>query len=412
MKIIINKEKFSDMEDAFTRLKANENDVSALRKLSDSLHALTGKTIKVSVVKPESKNQSCVVMSVYPEESTIDKIINAITSESNDSVITSIWNDNVSWNVEIDSRILTSDANLTEKELVALLMHEIGHIVYSNSVPMRISKIVRFEFAKSNFVTRQLLKDNIFSKILCFPILNACNFRTNKTDLNAEIQADKYSIQSGYGEYLKSAIDKIFIFAGSDTTMNDDMKELMGFSIDSLVLLQKRQNKIARRNIQKMIASTPSTFAKNVVGKLYNSLSAVTSPNGSVTEEAKDEFINSKIDSITNDFYMSEAFFNKVHKLKRLDPADFDYIALELNNIKSNDDKMMIVSYIYNKIDTIDYYIALIDSKNPKYVIPHSKESLIQMRERLDKYRIAAINKKLPEINYGITIQYPSGYEG
>ena len=73
---------------------------------------------------------------------------------------------------------------------------------------------------------------------------------------------------------------------------------------------------------------------------------------------------------------------------------------------------MMIVSYIYNKIDTIDYYLALIDSKNPKYVIPHSRESLVNMRNILEKYKNDAINRKLPEVNYGISIQYPTGYEG
>ena len=73
---------------------------------------------------------------------------------------------------------------------------------------------------------------------------------------------------------------------------------------------------------------------------------------------------------------------------------------------------MMVVSYIYSKLDTIDYYIALIDSKNPRYVIPHSRESLISMRNTLEKYKSDAITRKLPEINYGITIQYPTGYEG
>jgi hypothetical protein len=110
--------------------------------------------------------------------------------------------------------------------------------------------------------------------------------------------------------------------------------------------------------------------------------------------------------------YINEGIFNGVHKLKKIDPADIDYIGLKVNDIRSNDDKIMIVSYIYNKLDIIDYYIALIDSKSPKYSIPHSKESLIQMRNTLDKYRIDAINRKIPEVSYGINIQYPTGYEG
>jgi len=34
------------------------------------------------------------------------------------------------------------------------------------------------------------------------------------------------------------------------------------------------------------------------------------------------------------------------------------------------------------------------------------------MRDMLDKYRIAAINRKIPDVKYGINIQYPTGYEG
>ena len=194
--------------------------------------------------------------------------------------------------------------------------------------------------------------------------------------------------------------------------MPEEMQQLMGFSVDTLMQLQKRQNNIARRNISYMIKSTPSKFAKKIVMVISNGLNGSNTPNSTVTEAVKDKYISDRIDSIMDSFYASEAFFNRVHKLKRIDPADIDYIGLEVNNIKSNDDKMMIVSYIYNKIDTIDYYLALIDSKNPKYVIPHSRESLVNMRNILEKYKNDAINRKLPEVNYGISIQYPTGYEG
>ena len=170
MQININKEKFIDIEEAFTRLKANESDISALRTISDALHSLTDKNIVVDTVRPESKNQVCNVMSVYPEESTIDKIIEAIITEQNDSIIAKLWNDTGKWNIEIDTRILSKDVDLTEKELTALILHEVGHIVYSNSVPMRIARVLRFEYAKTSMATKQLLKDKFFSKLVSLPI--------------------------------------------------------------------------------------------------------------------------------------------------------------------------------------------------------------------------------------------------
>lgn len=407
----INKEKFADVENAFTRLKASEHDTSALSKISDALHSITGKNISVITISPTNKAQACRIMSVYPEESTIDAVIQAIITEQHDAIIQRVWNESTKWTVEIDTRILSSDANLTERELTALLLHEVGHIVYSNSIPMKISKVVRLQYAKSNMVTKQLLKNNFFSKVLAFPILHACNMDTNKNGVKAELQADKYPLNAGYGEDLKSAMDKIFIYAGSSKeTVEDGMEELMGFSIDSLTQLQKRQNTLVKKNFAHMVASTPSRFAQGIINPLLTSLHG--SETSSMTESVKDEFIYNKIKKITDDFYMSEAFFNKVKKLKRIDPLELDYIGLEVNNIKSNDDRMMVVSYIYSKLDIIDYYISIIDSGNPKFIVPHSREALVSMRELLDKYRLQAINKKLPEVKYGISIQYPSGYEG
>lgn len=411
MQFLINKDKFNDIENAFTRLKANDSDISACRTISDALHSLTGRGIVVEVVKPTSKNQECYIMSVYPEESTIDKIINAIISESSDTIITQLWNDTSTWYVEIDSRILTEDMNFTERELAALLLHEVGHVVYSNSVPFKISKVVRFEFAKTHSTTRQVLKNNIFKKVLSFPILSACNFTRSKESLKNEMRADKYAVNSGYGKDLSNAIDKVIKYAGTLNNTEKDMSELMGFSVDTIKQLENRQNHLIRKNLQHMIVSTPSRFTQNVVKGVSNIFTG--DPNSlSYNESKKDEYLYDKVSKISDDFYVSEAFFNRVHKLKRIDPADIDYIGLEINNIKSNDDKIMIISYIYSKLDLIDYYIELIDNKNPRYSIPHSRESLVKMRETLDKYRRDAIARKLPEINYGVNIVYPVGYEG
>ena len=53
----INKEKFADIENAFIRLKASESDISALSKISDALHSITGKNIvsdkSVAIAAPD-----------------------------------------------------------------------------------------------------------------------------------------------------------------------------------------------------------------------------------------------------------------------------------------------------------------------------------------------------------------------
>lgn len=408
MSLLLNKDKFADMENAFTRLKANESDAAALRQLSDALHSITGKTIIVNTVRPESKNQECTVMSVYPEESVLDALVDAIITEQNNAMIVKIWNDTTKWIIEIDTRILGPDAGMTEQELTALTLHEVGHVIYSNSIPMRISKIIRYEFVKTSVVNKELLKDTFFNKLLYIPLLNAMGKDRSKESMKNEYRADKYAMQAGYGKYLASAIDKVMIFAGTKTNNNDETKELYGFSVDTLIQLQQRQNNIVRKNMGIMLASTPSRFVKGAIQKLSKSISGKES-GGSIKESSYDDFISERIDDITNHVYES-IFSGK--RLKRIDPAEIDYIGIEIENIRSNDDKMMIISYIYSKLDTIDYYIALIDSGNPKYIIPHTREQLVSMRNLLEEYRKAAMTRKLPDINYGISINWPEGYEG
>lgn len=408
----INREKLQDIEDAFVRLKANDSDISALRKLSNSLSSITGKTIEVNTVKPTSKNQECTVMSIYPDESTLDVLIQSIVSENDDNTIAKIWTGSPKWNIEIDTRILSNDADLNEKELTALVLHEVGHMIFSLSVPGRLSRVVRFKFAKSHFITKQLLKDNFFSKLMCFPILQSCaatNHIPRKNSIKYEVKADNFAIRAGYGKELETAMDKIIIYAGKDG-FDKEVEDLTGFSIDTITSLQNRQNRVVRRNMAKMIASTPSRYAKRYLGKISTGLNGVE--GSSVNESVRDDYLANKINEIISTTYLGEGLFNRVHRMKKIDPADIDYIGLEIENIKNNDDKMMIVSYIYNKLDIIDYYIALIDSRNAKYSIPHSRESLVAMREQLDEYRKQAIAKRPPEVEYGIKIQFPSGYEG
>lgn len=411
----INREKCLEIEEAFSKLKTNENDVSPLLTISGVLKELTGKTFNITVYKPNSTRDECSIMTVYPDEKTMDNIISSVVNTQSDPQILSIWNRTLLWNVEIDARVLYSAMNFTPQELTALLLHEVGHTVYSNSVPVRIATVIKLTYVKSDVVTRNLFKNNFLSKILCFPIIYACNSDKSKASLRTELAADRYAVAAGYGDALRSAIDKVIIYAGTDTNINDDIEELMGFSIDTITALQKRQTILARQNLGMMMKNVASPFCKKYISKITTAFSG--NPNSSMTESVFNRRLSDQIDKIVKestdkDALYCEGVFNRVHKLKRIDPMDIDYIALQIEDIKSNDDKVMIVSYIYNKIDIIDYYISLIDSKSPRYIVPHSKESLLSMREKLNQYRLAAMNKKLIPVQYGLVIQYPEGYEG
>ena len=100
-------------------------------------------------------------------------------------------------------------------------------------------------------------------------------------------------------------------------------------------------------------------------------------------------------------------------KLKRI-PSDLvPYIIIEGEAVKDANDKQMIVSYAYGKLEIIDWYLELLEVGSKKYIVPQSKEHLTSVKTQI----LAAVKKimdtPLPKADRPIIdIKYPPGYEG
>ena len=121
-----------------------------------------------------------------------------------------------------------------------------------------------------------------------------------------------------------------------------------------------------------------------------------------------------RADKLIQDELMSEAFVFGTKKLKRIDPAIFDYIRLKKENIQSDGDKMMLVSYIHSKLDLIDYYLSILSSPvlSKKYIVSESMEDLKVMRESLTVLKNDIINYRIPQRVKGMYIAWPDKYYG
>ena len=68
--------------------------------------------------------------------------------------------------------------------------------------------------------------------------------------------------------------------------------------------------------------------------------------------------------------------FCKAKKLKKI-PSDLvSYITIETEAIRDANDKMMISSYCLYKLDTVNWYLELLENGSKKYIVPQSKEHL------------------------------------
>ena len=100
-------------------------------------------------------------------------------------------------------------------------------------------------------------------------------------------------------------------------------------------------------------------------------------------------------------------------KLKKI-PSDLvSYITIETEAIRDSNDKMMISSYCLHKLDTVNWYLELLENGSKKYKVPQCKAYLKMVRDQLKDCHRVIMNVKItnPKDRTLIDIPYPKGYE-
>lgn len=399
------------IESAFSELKNKHNIDESLRVISTALSELFQKDFEVRLIegKPETNFS---VMSVYPDESTLEQVISAVSSQKpNGDIIQSLWKKCNNWIIEIDDRCFLAKYNLSARELTALIMHEVGHTVTSDSIPRRINRVLQFKLAEANIGTKRVLQDGVFKKILAIPILDTCTFSTHRDRnmIRDEIRADNFAAKNGYRDSLQSALGKFI--SSNATTKDQDMDNVTGFMLSTLDSFEKRKARLATTQWKDMLRKTNSPIMRNAINAFGES-TIFYQENGSLSITSESIRHNLTCDRISE--LVQEAFVLFKKKLKRIEPYELDYIFIEKDKMRTNDDKLLLVSYIHSKIDIVNYYLSILDSPkySEKYEVPHSKEELLFFQKRLNELRDEVLNKPIEPIRYGLTIAYPSGYEG
>jgi hypothetical protein len=406
------KENMINIDNAFKVLKENSRSTAALEILKNTAESIFHYTFNVNVIDVID-DSPVFFMSVYPERSSIDKIVDSITKNES-HMISKLWKQTKIWNIEIDKRLFNSSIiSLTDRELTAIFCHEIGHIIQSNSIPNRIITILQYELAKASVSNKSLIRDRFFQKILSLPIVNACMNAHDKSSIKDEIKADKFVKSMGYQDDLLSVFKK-YKECKKITDADDDMRKMASFTKDSLTQFKKRETALLEYTINEMIKDCNSVYVESLLTEIRDDF-FFENANSSVTKDKRLDFLYERAEALEEEFIATEFFGFGKKTLKRIDPAEIDYATIKLKDIKSNSDKMMVVSYIHSKLDIVNYYIALLNNPKQakKYNIPHSLRELEDLRYHLNGLINEAINAKLPDrFRSGILVAWPDGFEG
>ena len=277
MAVRLKKEAFKSIDNAFLVLQEDKASETGKKIIKDSLNEIFDVDFDIEII-PVNDNSPLFVMSVFPEKSVVSKIISSVTTNSgNIETIKKLWQQNKKWTLEIDERILNKNfINCSNRELTALVLHEIGHVVCTNSIPSRISTIIQYEIAKSKLENKILAADKLFSKILALPILNACVSDSRKSDkpLSVEIKADNFAKKMGYQQELLSVLKKITTNQKypKGGTINKNMEEMTKFSINTLNQLKAREDNLLKKNLVSLKKECVSPYIESYIDDFYNTI--------------------------------------------------------------------------------------------------------------------------------------------
>jgi hypothetical protein len=188
------------------------------------------------------------------------------------------------------------------------------------------------------------------------------------------------------------------------------MKKITNISLDTLNQLQQRRENIAKHTLMKLAESCNSPYISNVINQYIQDIFE-NEPYSKYPNGHKIEVIREKIDDSINT-YVKETF--GVKDLKRIDPVTIDYIQVQISSIKNENDKMMLLTYAYSKLDIVNYYLGILNDPNlsKKYNIPNTKEQLLLFKKRIEDCITKIIEYKYPDRYKGILVAWPNGYEG
>jgi hypothetical protein len=402
------------MEKYFKDIKEKNNVEENLNNISRIISRNFDLELNLSII--DNDTNLFFGMNIYPEESVIDNLLkNILEEKSHLDNIMAIWNRNDNkWYVEIDSILLyDNNLNANPSEIVAVLLHEIGHVIYSNSIPEKINRILKYNIMNLTYSIKQLCKNYKFRKIFSLVIVEACSSKNyHYINNNIERIADNFVVKMGYGDELDNFINKLISSQGnrlvnrSDEEIDKDIKVIVKWGIENISELEMRKHKL-RESLKVQLLRTPSKYIKDLVMDIKDKFFGDESQKykTAITEQYLiDEYHKILQESILD-------FFDSLGKVKKVNNSDIDILSIEVNKIENNDDKIYVLDLLYDKLDIINAALDYIDQgKTDK--VSQSKQTLLSMKDRLEKLRQQILNMTIKDKQYGVFIKYPKGYEG
>lgn len=348
------------LEDAMSKIKLNPTN-DRLMNLRSVLNNLFKGTDCNGVIYTKNTDKPLFGMCVMPviNETDIKKMI----LENDFSTLKQ------NYFLEFDSKLF--EIGLTTRELVAVVLHEIGHIILD--IDKAVDEVTKsfYMYLQKNMETIDMERFIKYADLLAFGFRDAIR-KINNIFSDEETNADSYAVALGYGQELISALKKI---TDRCTLLNKDLDNKLLVLQWTLRLYKnmKLRRIPAIRTLEKTYQMTGSELEKREINKCMNALKQYE-------YDAIDE------SAVIEEKAKLSIFRRFKYKGMRGIEDDLYGLTLRVKSVDEQDEALMILREINSKLAVLDDYISSEDlDQNDLERWNAVRKKYLMLREELSK---------------------------
>lgn len=348
------------LEDAMSKIKLNPTN-DRLMNLRSVLNNLFKGTNCNGVIYTKNTDKPLFGMCVMPviNETDIKKMI----LENDFSTLKQ------NYFLEFDSKLF--EIGLTTRELVAVVLHEIGHIILD--IDKAVDEVTKsfYMYLQKNMETIDMQRFIKYADLLAFGFRDAIR-KINNIFSDEETNADSYAVALGYGQELISALKKI---TDRCTLLNKDLDNKLLVLQWTLRLYKnmKLRRIPAIRTLEKTYQMTGSELEKREINKCMNALKQYE-------YDAIDE------SAVIEEKAKLSIFRRFKYKGMRGIEDDLYGLTLRVKSVDEQDEALMILREINSKLAVLDDYISSEDlDQNDLERWNAVRKKYLMLREELSK---------------------------
>lgn len=287
--------------------------------------------------------------------------------------------------VELDSKLFNPLLGLTNREILAIILHDIGSMINSSGPIDRAVKEIDLYLDTTNDVLRTT--DNVnYVAILTFGLKDLLHKLTSifTADLTSNVAIDDFIMSCGFINELNSAISKLKKFGYLNMfSEGGSPSAIIAWTIRIYNDIKGQRIRTIRL-LRKAASYTPVRLVKREMNHMITALSRID--DSSILEYVFDD-VKMKYQSMTKKFTMSS--------IKDIEEDYYDY-AVTLQNVNDEDDALLLLHRINSRMSVID---GILNDDNPQ-ISDRERKAFADLYERYNKLRNDVVAKKVYKRNY------------